>query len=127
MAPPDYSVNVGTLGDGVWRSTVGGANFSPISGITPLDDKTRSIEVDPFGSSHVLARVGYPHFGLDENIIAEASWSRMERYAEIDVWRAALDPQVHGRYFAGTHRAGARTTIRREFSGIRGVACTAAV
>jgi photosystem II stability/assembly factor-like uncharacterized protein len=106
----DYSILVGTIGNGIWRSVDGGATFQPTPGVNPLDGIVRGFAVDPFDSSHVVCGVGYPHFGLYESTNAGASWGRVTGFPEIEVWRITFDPRSQGRYFAGTRPAGLHVT-----------------
>jgi hypothetical protein len=59
----NYSVLVGTVGNGLWRSGDGGKTFDPTRGITALDGIVRRLAVDPFDPSRVLAGAGHPDFG----------------------------------------------------------------
>ncbi len=109
----EFTVLVGTCGNGIWRSEDSGDSFTWVKGIASVDLIVRGFGVDPHDSRHVVAatapfvtnppspRVGTAH-GLHESFDAGASWQPVESFLGIECWRVSFDHAVQGRYFVGT-------------------------
>lgn len=127
----DYTIVVGTIGDGLWRSTDGGASFGRPRNTdgrpyNTVDTLVKGLAVDPHDPAHVVAGMGFsatpysPVVGSSHAIIEShdggATWVPLLGFPhQVEVWRFAFDPDVPGRWFAGT-RPGA--IYRTEDAGV---------
>jgi photosystem II stability/assembly factor-like uncharacterized protein len=91
----------GTQYSGIFKSTDGGANWSPASHGLSNGNFVASLAVDPFHPSTVYAVVGLgPVF---KSLDAGTSWSPSgEGLDRTDVWAVAVHPVVPGLLYAGT-------------------------
>ena len=69
---PDRTVYAGTVGDGLWRSTDLGGNFTRVTN-TPFND-AQAVSVDPTNPAHVLVGGGQ---GLFRTLDSGATWTRL--------------------------------------------------
>jgi photosystem II stability/assembly factor-like uncharacterized protein len=117
----DFTILVGTIGDGMWRSTDGGETFVRPQGVNSVDTLVKGFAVDPHDPSHVVAGLGLvatPYsewvaspFPLHESFDKGATWSPIETFVpKVEVWRITFDPTTAGRYFVGTRPAGIHRT-----------------
>lgn len=118
----DFTILVGTIGDGMWRSTDGGASFSRPKTrhggpYNTVDTLVKGLAVDPHDPAHVVAGMGFnatpysPVVGSVHAIIESfdggATWAPLTGFPhQMEVWRFAFDPNVPGRWFVGTRPAG---------------------
>jgi photosystem II stability/assembly factor-like uncharacterized protein len=111
-----YTILVGTVGTGVFRSTDGGETFKwTANGISCNDVVVRGFAVDPSNHRHVLmgtavfdsgtTSLGTP-FGLHETFDGGESWKPIEFFRGIECWRIVFDKHRPGRYYVGTRPAG---------------------
>jgi photosystem II stability/assembly factor-like uncharacterized protein len=101
--PDDFTILVGTVGNGIWRSDNGGESFGGARGGLPgLDLVVRGFGVDPFNPQHVLVGTAWPIAGLHESRDGGATWATIESLPTMEVWRITFDPSAEGRYFVGT-------------------------
>jgi photosystem II stability/assembly factor-like uncharacterized protein len=111
-----FTILIGTIGNGLWRSDDAGESFRWVTGIASVDLVVRGFGVDPHDSRHVVAGTGILHttpetplvgtrHGLHESFDGGASWSPIERFREIECWRISFDPSRKGRYYVGTRPA----------------------
>jgi photosystem II stability/assembly factor-like uncharacterized protein len=114
----DYTIVVGTIGDGLWRSTDGGASFGRPRNTAgrpynTVDTLVKGLAVDPHDAAHVVAGMGFnatpysPVVGSSHAIIEShdggATWVPLLGFPhQVEVWRFAFDPNVPGRWFVGT-------------------------
>lgn len=95
---------LGTIGEGVWRSTDGGANWSRASKGMFVECDVRSLLVDPRTPSVLYA-------GTNEGVYRTQNsgddWSRLDGpMNELVTWSLLLIPQREGLLLAGTRPAG---------------------
>ena len=115
----DFTVLVGTIGNGMWRSTDSGESFAwvneYVNGISCNDMTMRGFGVDPHDPHHVLVATAIfetgqtnlgTAYGLHESFDNGANWSPIESFHRIECWRITFDPTTPGRYFVGTRPAG---------------------
>lgn len=118
----DFTIVVGTIGDGLWRSSDGGNSFGRprnTSGgpYNTVDTLVKGLAVDPHDPAHVLAGMGFnatpysPVVGSVHAIIEShdggATWQPLVGFPhQVEVWRFAFDPNVPGRWFVGSRPAG---------------------
>jgi Sortilin, neurotensin receptor 3, len=101
--PESYTILVGTVGNGVWRSDNSGESFAGAKGGIPgLDLVVRGFGVDPFDPQHVLVGTAWPVAGLHESHDGGATFWTIETFPAVEVWRITFDPTAQGRYFVGT-------------------------
>ena len=129
--PKDFTIVVGTIGDGLWRSTDAGASFgrpqNQLGGpYNTVDTLVKGLAVDPHDPAHVVAGMGFnatPYsavvgsvHGIIESFDGGATWTPLVGFPhQVEVWRFAFDPHVPGRYFVGTRPAG---LFRTEDGGV---------
>jgi len=114
----DFTILVGTCGNGIWRSENGGKSFDWINeyrnGIACNDVVVRGFGADPHDPHHVLAATGIfetgevnlgTDFGLHESFDGGAHWAPVESFPRIECWRITFDPITRGRYFVGVRPA----------------------
>lgn len=111
-----YTILVGTVGTGVFRSVDGGETFCWVyEGISCNDVVVRGFATDPGNPRHVLmgtaifdsgtTTLGTP-FGLHESFDGGQRWRPVEAFRGIECWRIVFDPERPGRYYVGTRPAG---------------------
>jgi photosystem II stability/assembly factor-like uncharacterized protein len=112
-------------GDGVYRSTNGGATWSPWarSATTGLPTRIGAIAVDPFDSSHVLiGGIGFGRMssgddfgGLHRTTDGGKTWRRASFVSKNNHWCHAIvfDPVKRGRVFATVTGPGTASGIYR--------------
>lgn len=111
----DYAILVGTVGNGMYRSTDGGESFQWVmKGISCNDLVVRGLAPDPHDHRHVLAAtaifdsgtdtLGTP-YGLHESFDSGESWAPVQAFKGIECWRVTFDPKLSGRYYVGTRPA----------------------
>jgi len=112
----DFTILVGTIGNGLWRSADSGESFSWVRGMPSVDLVVRGFGVDPHDPQHVVAGTGILHttpesplvgtrYGLHESFDGGANWAPIESFREIECWRITFDPVRPGRYYVGTRPA----------------------
>lgn|GEM_PF-108183 len=121
----DFTIIVGTVGDGIWRSTDGGTSFGRArkpddSPLNSVDTIVKGLGVDPFDPRHVIAGMGQnatpysPIVGsthaMWETYDGGATWSPIENFPVTEVWRIVWDTTTPGRYFVGTRPAAIHRT-----------------
>jgi photosystem II stability/assembly factor-like uncharacterized protein len=117
----DFTILVGTIGDGMWRSSDGGETFVRPQGLNSVDMLVKGFAVDPFDPLHVVAGMGLvatPYsrfvatpFPLHQSFDGGASWEPIESFEpKVEVWRITFDPATPGRYFVGTRPAAIHRT-----------------
>jgi len=117
----DFTILVGTIGDGMWRSPDGGRSFFRPMGLNSVDMLVKGFGVDPHDPRHVVAGMGLvatpysewvatPH-PLHESFDGGATWTPIEGFSpRVEVWRITFDPTTPGRYFVGTRPASIHRT-----------------
>ena len=119
-----YTILVGTVGTGLFRSEDGGESFAWMAdGVSCNDVVVRGFAVDPFDPRHVLmatavfdsgtSALGTP-FGLHQSFNGGKSWAPVESFKGLECWRIVFDRNRPGRYYIGTRPAG---LYRTEDSG----------
>jgi photosystem II stability/assembly factor-like uncharacterized protein len=100
----EFTILVGTVGNGIWRSTDGGKSFGGVRGISGLDLVVRGFGVDPHDPQHVIVGtgLGVTPYGLHESFDGGGSFAPVEAFDRIEAWRITFDPSTPGRYFVGT-------------------------
>src|SRR5262245_63668508 len=98
----DFTILVGTVGNGIWRSTDGGASFGGARGLPGLDLVVRGFGADPHDPKHVLVGTAWPIAGLHESLDGGENFKTVETFPSIETWRITFDPTKPGRYFVGT-------------------------
>jgi photosystem II stability/assembly factor-like uncharacterized protein len=119
----DFTILVGTIGNGMYRSTDGGETFEwlnwPRNGICCNEIVVRGFGVDPFDSRHIIAATGIfetvspdlgVRHGLHETFDGGATWLPIESFLRVECWRVTFDPTTRGRYFVGTRPAAIHRT-----------------
>jgi photosystem II stability/assembly factor-like uncharacterized protein len=120
--PKEFTIIVGTIGDGLWRSVDGGATFGRPKNqqggpYNTVDTLVKGLAVDPHDPAHVLAGMGFnatPYspvvgsvHGIIESFDGGETWAPLTGFShQVEVWRFAFDPKTPGRYFVGTRPAG---------------------
>jgi hypothetical protein len=110
-----YTILVGTVGTGVFRSTDGGETFRwTANGVSCNDVIVRGFAADPAVPGHVLMgtaifdsgqpSLGTP-FGLHQSFNAGESWEPIEAFRGIECWRVVFDKARPGRFYVGTRPA----------------------
>jgi photosystem II stability/assembly factor-like uncharacterized protein len=117
----DFTILVGTIGDGMWRSTDGGKSFVRPMGLNSVDMLVKGLAVDPHDPLHVVAGMGLvatPYsdfvgtpFPLHQSFDGGATWTPIETFLpKVEVWRISFDPTTAGRWFVGTRPAAIHRT-----------------
>lgn len=116
-----YTILVGTVGTGLFRSTDGGETFTWVmNGIACNEVVVRGFAVDPLEPAHVLMATaifdsGVPFlgtpFGLHESNDGGASWRPIEAFKGIECWRVVFEPSTPGKYYVATRPAGLFRTL----------------
>jgi photosystem II stability/assembly factor-like uncharacterized protein len=114
----DFTILVGTVGNGMYRSADSGATFewltTPKNGICCNEVIVRGFGVDPFDANHVVAATGVfetpspalgSRHGLHETFDGGRNWRQIESFRGIECWRVSFDPTRRGRYFVGARPA----------------------
>jgi photosystem II stability/assembly factor-like uncharacterized protein len=115
-----YTILVGTVGAGVYRSADGGETFNWVAdGISCNEVVVRGFAADPADPHHVLmgtaifdsgtTALGTP-FGLHESFNGGKSWRPVEAFRGVECWRIVFDRNRPGRYYVGTRPAGLHRT-----------------
>ena len=99
----NVTICVGTLGQGVWRSTDGGDNWERVREGIYSEGSVRSLVVHPKDDNVMYA-------GVDDGIYRSdnrgESWERLDSpMNEIPIWTLAIDPVDPKIIFAGTRPA----------------------
>lgn len=96
----DYSICVGTVGQGVWHSPDGGDTWNRIRAPFPLESQVRALAVHPDDPKTLLAGA---NSGIYRSEDGGASWERLDSPMEtLNIWSIAIDPQDPDNIFAGT-------------------------
>ena len=111
----DFTLLVGTVGHGLFRSEDGGQSFDWINkGVSCNEVTVRGLAVDPLDARHVLMATaifdtGMPSlgtpYGLHESFDGGATWKPIESFKGIECWRIAFDMQRPSCYYVGTRPA----------------------
>jgi photosystem II stability/assembly factor-like uncharacterized protein len=118
----DFTIVVGTIGDGLWRSADGGRTFGRPRDrqgrpYNTVDTLVKGLAVDPHDAQHVVAGMGfnatpYSSFvgsvhAIIESFDGGATWAPVPGFShQVEVWRFAFDPARPGRWFAGSRPGG---------------------
>jgi photosystem II stability/assembly factor-like uncharacterized protein len=113
----DFTILIGTIGDGMWRSNDGGTSFARPRGLNSVDMLVKGFGVDPFDPHHVIAGMGLvatpysdwvaTRFPLHQSFDGGETWTPIETFEpQREVWRITFDPTTRGRWFVGTRPAG---------------------
>ncbi len=96
----EYSILVGTIGAGLWRSSDGGASFSKVRREMEGDSQVFTVAADPSENRVVYAGTGDGIFRSEDR---GATFRRLDsELNEYAVWSIAVDPSDGGTVFAGT-------------------------
>jgi len=114
----DFTVLVGTIGNGMYRSADGGRRFDwltePVNGVCCNEVVVRGFGVDPFDPHHIIAGTGVfetpspalgTPYGLHESYDGGENWKPIEQFRGVECWRISFDPKTKGRYFVGARPA----------------------
>lgn len=96
----DYTIGVGTVGQGLWVSYNSGGKFRHIPRGVEAESNCRAMAVSPHQPGRILAsqdRVGV--FCSDDN---GGTWERMGNQIDSDIWSLAFDPHDPDRIYVGT-------------------------
>ena len=96
----DYTICVGTIGSGIWRSPDGGATWTRVRPSHYPESDVRALAVHP-REPHIV------YAGTDSGVYRSedrgASWARLESPMNaMQTWALALDPVEPDTLFAGT-------------------------
>ena len=96
----NYSICVGTVGQGVWHSPDGGDTWNRIRAPFPLESQVRALAVHPHNPQIILAGA---NSGIYRSEDKGASWERLDSPMNtLHVWTIAIDPIDPNIIFAGT-------------------------
>ena len=96
----DFSICVGTVGQGVWQSPDGGDTWNRMRMPFPLETRVRSLARHPAEPHTILAGADS---GLYRSADNGASWERMNDPDQgINIWSLAVSPSSPDTVFAGT-------------------------
>lgn len=99
----DFTVCVGTLGSGIWRSTDGGESWSRARGNFPMDCRVYGITAHPNDPAVILAGT---HAGIYRSDDRGATFEQLDApFNDVDVWKIAFDQTNPDNIFAGTRPA----------------------
>ena len=100
----DFTVCVGTLGSGIWRSTDGGDSWSRARGNFPMDCRVYGVTAHPNDPAVILAGT---HAGIYRSDDRGNTFEQIDApFNDIDVWKIAFDKTNPDTIFAGTRPAG---------------------
>ena len=100
----DFTVCVGTLGSGIWRSTDGGESWSRARGNFPMDCRVYGVTAHPNDPEVILAGT---HAGIYRSDDRGNTFEQLDApFNDIDVWKIAFDKTNPDTIFAGTRPAG---------------------
>ena len=95
----DYTICVGTVGRGLWRSPDGGDDWDRIRDPHPGDSQVRALAVYPNNPHRVLAGSDCGIFSSEDN---GASWTKLESPMDgMHIWSIAIDPVETNTIYAG--------------------------
>ena len=96
----DYTICIGTVGQGVWQSPDGGDSWNRMRMPFPLETRVRSLAVHPTEPHTVLAGADS---GLYRSTDNGASWERTnDPDQSLNIWSLAVNPSSPDTIFAGT-------------------------
>jgi len=96
----DFTICVGTIGSGIWRSPDGGETWTRVRPSRYPENDVRALAVHPRAPHRVYA-------GTDSGVYRSedggASWERLDAPMNaMQTWALAIDPVVPDILFAGT-------------------------
>ena len=96
----DFTICIGTVGQGVWQSPDGGDNWNRMRTPFPLETRVRSMTIHPTDAHTVFAGADS---GLYQSADNGANWERMNEPDQgINIWSLAVSPSSPEHIFAGT-------------------------
>src|SRR2546427_46280 len=96
----DYTICIGTVGQGLWQSPDGGETWQRMRQPFPLESRVRALALHPTEAHTLFA-------GADSGVYRSrdtgASWERVSApEAHLNIWSLAIDPSNPETIFAGT-------------------------
>ena len=98
----DFTICVGTIGEGVFRSPDGGETWNRIAAPfpAPFENEIRALAVDPSNPHRVLAGSNVGIYQSEDN---GASWEKLDSPMDgLKIWSVAVHPDDPDTIFAGT-------------------------
>ena len=100
----DFTVCVGTLGMGIWRSSDGGENWGRARGDFPVDSRVYGVTAHPQDPEIILAGT---HVGIYRSDDRGVTFEHLDTpMNDLEVWKIAFDASNPDIIFAGTRPAG---------------------
>ena len=96
----DYTICIGTVGQGLWQSPDGGETWHRMRQPFPLESRVRALALHPTEAHTLFAGADSGLYRSRDN---GASWERVSApEASLNVWSLALSPADPETVFAGT-------------------------
>jgi photosystem II stability/assembly factor-like uncharacterized protein len=96
----DYSICIGTVGQGLWQSPDGGETWQRMRQPFPLESRVRALALHPTEAHTLFAGADSGVYRSEDN---GASWERVSGpEANLNIWSLAIDPANPETIFAGT-------------------------
>ena len=103
----DYSILIGTVGQGLGVSADGGDTWTKIRQPIPSEATVRALGVYPDNPHRILAGSDVGIFRSDD---IGATWDKLDSpFDELQIWSVAMDPTDTDTIFAGTRPEGFRS------------------
>ena len=96
----DYTICIGTVGQGLWQSPDGGETWQRMRQPFPLESRVRALALHPTEAHTLFAGADSGVYRSGDN---GASWERVSGpEANLNIWSLAIDPSNPETIFAGT-------------------------
>ena len=96
----DYTICVGAIGGGVWRSPDGGDTWDRIKSVVPAEGNVRALAVYPDNPHRILAGSDDGAFSSEDN---GATWEKIDSPMDgTQIWSIGIDPVDTDTLFVGT-------------------------
>jgi photosystem II stability/assembly factor-like uncharacterized protein len=114
----DYTICVGTVGQGVWQSPDGGNSWNRIRTPFPLESQVRALAVHPQDPQTIFAGSNSGIYRSDDK---GASWEKLDSPMDtLNIWSIAIDPSDPNTMFVGTSPL---TCFALTMGGNTGISC----